>query len=153
MRLALSVVVLSVLLYPSLLRAEVWRCPQDNGTDLFTNLPPESGNCENYVPSREVIAAPSSPTSSQDYRQESPTIPMPYAHDGPTPPEYAVPSYPDYYSSPYGYYSSPYYSPFYGGFFFRFRPGVRHTPGIRPHFGTPGGRPHFSTPGRSFRRR
>jgi len=158
MRLSLSVVVLTVLLHPSLIRAEVWRCPHGTGTDLFTNVPRESEKCETYVPSREVIPAPLPATpSAEEYRQASPTILMPFAHDGPTPPEYDVPYYPDYY------YSYPYsYSPFYGGFFFHPRPHFRHAPCMRPHFGAPGMRPHFraprsqphfGTPGRSFRRR
>lgn len=168
MRLAFSVVALTVLLFPSLLRAEVWRCPQETGTDLFTNRPQGSEQCETYVPSREVIPTPSPATPLvEEYRHASPTILMPYARDGSTLPEYDVPYYPDYY------YSYPYsFSPFYDGFlFFRPRPHFRHAPGmqrhfgppgIRPHFGVPGGRPHFKapgsqprfgTPGRSFRRR
>jgi len=149
MRLSLSVVALTVLLYPSLIRAEVWRCPHGTGTDLFTNVPRASERCETYVPSREVIPAPSPAIPhAEEYRQASPTILMPFAHDGPTPPEYDVPYYPDYY------YSYPYsYSPFYGGLFFRPRPHFRHAPRMRPHFRAPGSQPHFVTPGRSFRRR
>jgi hypothetical protein len=143
MRLSLSVVVLAVLLFPSLLQAEVWRCPQETGTDLFTNLPRESEQCETYVPSREVIPVPLPALPPvEESRQASPTILMPFAQNGPTPPEYDVPYSPDYY------YSYPYsYSPFYGGFFFLPRPHFRHAPRMRPHFGVPGIRPHFGVPG------
>ena len=78
MRLSLAVVFLTLLLLtPALLQAEVWRCPQDSGADLFTNQPSDPNKCEKYIPSTEVTPAPSVPASSMDSVQESPTIMMP----------------------------------------------------------------------------
>jgi len=131
MRLSFSVVFLAALLaFPSLLHAEVWRCTQENGTDLFTNSPSDTSKCEKFVPTTDLITAPSpAQPPSANITQESPTIPVPYAHDGPTPPEYDVPYYPDYYYS-YPYYPySPYYVP---GFFVFRRPHFRFAPGL-PH--------------------
>ena len=139
MKLSIAVAFLPLLLFPSALSAEVWRCPQENGTDLFTNLPSDSSTCEKYVPNTELIpdppsAAPPSARNSQD----SPAILVPYAHDNPAPPEYNVPYYPDYY------YSYPYY-PYYGLGFFGFRrPHSRFAPG----FSRPRG--HSFGGGRSF---
>jgi len=132
MRLFLSVVFLAALLaVPALLHAEVWRCTQENGTDLFTNSPSDTSKCEKFVPTTDLITVPSSPASppSANITQESPTIPVPYAHDGPTPPEYDVPYYPDYYYS-YPYY--PYYPYYVPGFFVFRRPHFRFAPRL-PH--------------------
>ena len=132
MRLSFSVVFLAALLaFPALLHAEVWRCTQENGTDLFTNSPADTSKCEKFVPTTDLITVPSSPASppSANITQESPTIPVPYAHDGPTPPEYDVPYYPDYYYS-YPYY--PYYPYYVPGFFVFRRPHFRLAPGL-PH--------------------
>jgi uncharacterized membrane protein YgcG len=118
MKLSIAVAFLPLLLFPSPLRAEVWRCPQENGPDIFTNLPSDASKCEKYVSSTERIPAPSpaSPPPASN-SQASPAILVPYAHDGPTPPEYNVPYYPDY---PDYYYSYPFY-PYYGFGFFGFR--------------------------------
>ena len=146
-KLPVSAALLAVLLFPTLLRAEVWRCPQPNGSDLFTNLPPDSSTCEKYVSSTELIPfpTPTSPPSPQSYSQQAPAIPMPYARDGPTQPEYPeydAPYYPD--SS----YSYPYYS-YYGPGFFAFRrPHARFAPGVTHSRGRSFGSSHFST-GRS----
>ena len=144
MRLSFSVVFLTAMLaFPSLLHAEVWRCSQENGTDLFTNFPSDSSKCEKFVSNTDLITGPSpaSPPTA-NISQESPTIPMPYAHDGPTPPEYDVPYYPDYYYS-YPYNPYPYYVP---GFFVFRRPHFRFSPG----FSHPRGR--SLGPGGSFGR-
>ena len=134
MRLFFSVVFLAaVLAVHPLLHAEVWRCTQENGTDLFTNSRSDTSKCEKFVPTTDLITAPSpAPPPGANITQESPTIPVPYAHDGPTPPEYDVPYDLGYY------YSYPYY-PFYVPGFFVFR---------RPHFRLAHGLPHPR--GRSF---
>ena len=126
MRLFFSVVFLAALLaFPTLLHAEVWRCTQENGTDLFTNSPSDTSNCEKFVSNTDLITAPSpAPAPSANITQEPSAIPVPYAYDGPTPPEYDVPYDLGYY------YSYPYY-PYYGFFVFR-RPHFRFAPGF-PH--------------------
>ena len=128
MRLSFSVVFLAALLaFPALLHAEVWRCTQENGTDLFTNSPSDTSKCETFVPNTDLITVPSSPAPAPSANtQESPTIPVPYAYNGPTPPEYDVPYYPDYY------YSYPYYPYYVPGFFVFRRPHFRFAPGL-PH--------------------
>jgi hypothetical protein len=151
MRWSLAVAFLTTyLFFPSGLQAEVWRCPQENGTDLFTNQPSDSSKCEKYVSNTEVIpeqsssTTPSAPPPTADNAQESPIIEMPYARDGPTVPEYPPPSYPQYqYYDPYSY---GYYYPYYGGLFgFRSRPFFRFGPSFRPH-GVPR-HPHSGTSG------
>src|SRR5438094_4435401 len=124
MRLSFSVVFLAALLaFPALLHAEVWRCTQENGTDLFTNSPSDTSKCETFVPNTDLITVPSSPAPAPSANtQESPTIPVPYAYHGPTPPEYDVPYYPDYY------YSYPYYPYYVPGFFVFRRPHFRFAP-------------------------
>ena len=134
MRYSLPAAILGVLLFfPTVLRAEIWHCQQENGTDLFTNFQPDPGKCEKYTPNAEVIPAPSPATPySEGYSQETPPIQMPYARNGSNAPEYYDPSYPypGYYYSPYG------VSPFYGGFFgFRPRPHFHHGSGARHHSG------------------
>jgi hypothetical protein len=146
MRWSLPVAFLIVLLLlPSFVGAEVWRCPQDNGTDLFTNLPADPSTCEKYVSSAELIPAPPSaaPPPARN-SQDPPAILVPYAQDSPSPPEYNVPYYPDYY------YSYPYY-PSYGFGFFGFRrPHSRFAPGFsHPRGHSFGGGRSFSG-GRSF---
>jgi hypothetical protein len=42
------------LLSPALGQAEVWRCPQSNGTDLFTNSVRDAATCQKYISSTEL---------------------------------------------------------------------------------------------------
>jgi hypothetical protein len=129
---------------PGIGSAEIWRCPQENGTDLFTNEPADPDKCEKYIRSATVSPDPQ-PTepAALDTLGESPTILFPYAQDGPAPPDPYIPPPPDYF--PYGYDPFGYYQSY--GFFgftrphFRFTPGIkRFSPGIKRHFG--GHRPH-----------
>jgi hypothetical protein len=129
-----------LLAVPGVLSAEIWRCPQENGTDLFTNEPADPSKCEKYIRSTTVSPAPEPIAPAPvDSLGDSPTILFPYAQDGPAPPDPYVSPPPD--SFPYSYYPFG-YSPSYYGFFGFTRPHFRFSPGMKRHFG-PGSRPHI----------
>jgi hypothetical protein len=85
-----------LLLSPSFVSAEVWRCPQENGTDLFTNLSADPSRCEKYVSSTEPPAPSSAEPPFARNSQDLPAILVPSVQDRPAPPESNVPYYPDY---------------------------------------------------------
>ena len=99
--------------------AYVWRCHTPNG-DVWTEQPPQYGDCEEYDGTFNRNAAP----PSAQYRQPqyaAPSAPVlmpsnPVQYAPPPPPGYG---YPYSYASPYPYagpafYPYPYYSTFYG---------------------------------------
>lgn len=144
-----------LLAVPGILSAEIWRCPQESGTDLFTNDPPDPSKCDQYVRSTTVSPDPEPTVAGPpDTLGQSPIILFPYAQDGPAAPDpFINPPLDSFF--PYSYYPFESY-PSYYGFFGYTRPHFRFSPGIRRHFGSRhqshmgiGGRHHSRSGARS----
>ena len=127
------------LLSPALGQAEVWRCPQPNGTDLFTNSVRDAATCQKYISSTELgyilssrKATPPAPSVAlpvnvPPYQAEpQPQAPEPYTQAG-----YEQESYSYYDPCSYPYYDTPRYWSCPGAYgFFPFH---SRSP-FRPHF-------------------
>src|SRR6266849_1970691 len=81
-----------VLLSPALGQAEIWRCLQPNGTDLFTNSVKDSATCQKYTSGSELgytygsrEADPPAPVAAPVHvppYQTQPQVPEPYTQAG-----------------------------------------------------------------------
>jgi hypothetical protein len=140
-----TVILLGLILWvlsPALGQAEIWRCPQPNGTDLFTNSVEDSATCEKYISGSELGYAhgsreadpPASGAAPVNVPPYQPQVPEPYPQAGyaqePYPYYYPYPCYSPSYDNPY-YYSCPgVYGLFVRPRFFHFH---RRSP-FQPHF-------------------
>ena len=142
-----AAIMLAFLLSPLTAHADVWRCHQAGGPDLFTDRLKDPATCEKYLPQAELGYMARSSDSKAPMVTASQPIPM---EEPPAPPEtrredaepytptgYAQESYPSYSPCSYPYYDNPYYysCPGVYGLFIRPRvfPFHRRSP-IQPNF-------------------
>jgi len=110
-------------LSPALGQAEVWRCPQPDGTDLFTNSLKDPATCQKYTSGTELgyvygsrEATPPTPPMPPPVNVPSyQTEPQPQAPEPSPPPGYDQAYYPYYYEDypgVYGFFLRPGFFPF-----------------------------------------
>ena len=121
---AILLILLLGLLSPALAQAEVWRCTQPDGTDLFTDRQQDLATCQKFETAASFNVVPSSPTTVG-----SSVIPMEQPPAQTEPPRQAPqPGYDQGYNP---YYDYPYYYGYPGvyGLFIRprFFPFPRHS--------------------------
>ena len=128
-----AAIILALLLSPLPAHADVWRCHQPNGTDLYTNSNQHPGSCEKYVPQVELGYVSGSSSSTQPSVAPSQPIPMekppalPETRREDTEQYTAV----DEEQKPYDYFY-PYY-PYSGVYWFPFALHPRHHHGHHQH--------------------
>jgi len=83
-RTAIILSVILVLLSPTLGHAEVWRCSQTGGPDLFTDTLKDPRTCQKYEWGADINFVPSSSTTTLP--EVAPSQPLPVA-EPPAPPE------------------------------------------------------------------
>src|SRR5256885_5543033 len=59
-----AVIILALLLSPLPAHAELWRCPQADGSDVFTDKLTDSSTCQPYETAADVNVVPSSSTTT-----------------------------------------------------------------------------------------
>ena len=107
-----AAIFLALLLSPLPVHADVWRCLQDGGPDLFTDTLKDPANCKPYVPQVEFSYASAAVSSTQPTVEPSQPIPMEKPSAPPeTRREDTEPYTPPYDDQEPFYYTYPYYYP------------------------------------------